>query len=323
MSLAHRFADVNGIRLHYAVAGEGRGRLLLFAHGFPEFWYEWKDQLAAFGGEFLAVAPDLRGYNLSDKPEGVEQYATRQIIADLRALAAHLGHERFTLIGHDWGGAIAWGFAIAHPELLERLIIINAPHPAIFERELRENRDQQRASAYMRRFRQPSAERWLSEDNFRRLRAALLDDGLARGYFTQADADAYVAAWSQPGALTGGLNYYRAMRLAPPTTQAEPHQQTFIDDLPPHDPDEAADPGDVASRPARPHDPATLTVQVPTLVIWGEQDTALLPGNLDGLAAYVPDLTLRRIADAGHWVVHEQPGVVNGYIREFVDGGRT
>lgn len=318
MATASRYADVNGIRLHYAVAGEGNGRLILFAHGFPQFWYAWKDQLEEFGRDWFAVAPDLRGYNLSDKPEGVEQYAARHVIADLRALAAHLGNERFTLVGHDWGGAIAWGFALAHPEALDRLIIINSPHPVIFERELRENRAQQRASAYMRRFRQPSAERWLAEDNFRLLRAALLDDGLARGYITPDDADAYVAAWSQPGALTCGLNYYRAMRLAPPTTEPKIEQRTFINDLPPLDHTEAIDPADVAARPARPRDAAAFTVRIPTLVIWGEQDTALLTGNLDGLEDYVPDLTLRRIPDAGHWVIHEQPGVVNGYIREFI-----
>jgi pimeloyl-ACP methyl ester carboxylesterase len=302
------------------VAGEGNGRLILFAHGFPEFWYEWKDQLAEFGRDFLAVAPDLRGYNLSEKPEGVEQYASRHVIADLRALAAHLGRGRFTLVGHDWGGAIAWGFAIAHPELLERLVIVNAPHPGIFERELRENRAQQRASAYMRRFRQPSAETLLAEGNFRRLRAALLDDGLARGYFTPDDADAYLAAWSQPGALTGGLNYYRAMRIAPPATAPESGQDLFVHDLPPLDPAEADDPGDVSGRPARPRDIAALTVHVPTLVIWGERDTALLTGNLDGLADYVPDLTLRRVPDGSHWVIHEQPELVNGAIREFVGG---
>jgi epoxide hydrolase 4 len=320
MPTQSRYAEVNGIRLHYAVAGEGNGRLILFAHGFPQFWYGWKNQLEEFGRDWLAVAPDLRGYNLSDKPEGVEQYAVPHVIADLRALAAHLGHERFTLVGHDWGGAIAWAFALTHPELLERLVIVNAPHPAIFERELRENRDQQRASLYMRRFRQPSAEGWLAEDNFRRLRAALLDDGLARGYFTPEDTDAYVAAWSQLGALTGGLNYYRAMRLAPPSATPERGQQHFIHDLPPLDPAEADDSADVSARPARPRDPAALAVRVPTLVIWGEQDVALLPGNLDGLADYVPNLTLRRIPDAGHWVIHEQPDVVNGYIREFIGG---
>ena len=320
MSLAHRFADVNGIRLHYAAAGEGNGRLILFAHGFPEFWYEWKDQLAEFGRDYLAVAPDLRGYNLSDKPEGVDQYASRHVVADLRDLAEHLGHRRFTLVGHDWGGAIAWDFALTHPELLERLVIINAPHPGIFARELRENRDQQRASLYMRRFRQPDAERWLAEDDYRRLRAALLDEGLARGYFTQADADAYLAAWAQPGALTGGLNYYRAMRIAPPAATPSVGEATgeasFIHDLAPAAV-AAPDPADDAA-PRTLREPAALTVRVPTLVIWGEQDTALLPGNLDGLADYVPDLTLRRIPEAGHWVVHERPGVVNGYIREFI-----
>jgi pimeloyl-ACP methyl ester carboxylesterase len=320
MPIASRYAEVNGIRIHYAVAGEGNGRLILFAHGFPQFWYAWKKQLEEFGRDWLAVAPDLRGYNLSDKPEGVEQYALRHIIADLRALAAHLGYERFTLVGHDWGGAMSWGFAIAHPELLERLVIINAPHPAIFERELRENRDQQRASIYMRRIREPGAEQWLAEDNFRRIRASLLDNGLAQGYFTPEDVDAYIAAWSQPGALTGGLNYYRAMRLAPPTTAPEPDQQIFITDLPPLDPAEADDPADVSSRPARPRDATALTVRVPTLVIWGEQDVALLPGNLDGLADYVPNLTLHRIPDAGHWVIHERPDVVNGHIREFIEG---
>lgn len=314
MTIAHRFADVNGIRLHYAVAGEGNGRLILFAHGFPEFWYEWKDQLAEFGRDFLAVAPDLRGYNLSDKPAEVEQYTGRHVAADLRALVAHLGHDRCVLVGHDWGGAIAWGFALAYPELLERLVIINAPHPAIFERELRGNPAQQRASAYMRVFRQPDAERLLAADDYRRLRGALLDDLLAHGHFTQADADAYIAAWSQPGALTGGLNYYRAMRLAPPYSAPVEGEPLFVGDLlPPRE----ADPAEPASpAPAGPR--RDLTIRVPTLMIWGERDTALLTGNLDGLDAYVPDLTVCRIPDASHWVVHEQPDVVNGYIRAFI-----
>lgn len=316
MTIAHHFAEVNGIRLHYAATGEGNGRLLLFAHGFPEFWYEWKDQLADFGRDFRCVAPDLRGYNLSDKPAGVEHYVGHLVAADLRALVAHLGYERCILVGHDWGGVIAFGFALAYPELLERLVIVNAPHPAIFERELRQNPAQQRASGYMRAFRQPDAERLLSADNFRRLRAALLDNLLARGHFTQADADAYLAAWAQPGALTGGLNYYRAMRLAPPDAPPGDGEPRFLDDLvPPVAPDPAEPSPRPAGRPRRP-----MPIQVPTLVIWGDQDTALLTGNLDGLADHIPDLTLRRIPDAGHWVIHEQPAVVNGLIREFVGG---
>src|SRR5579863_8373274 len=129
-----RYVELNSIRMHYVTAG--RGPLILFAHGFPEFWYVWREQLNEFGGDYQAVAPDLRGYNLTSKPEGVENYRARHLIEDLRALAAHLGAKRFVLVGHDWGGAVAWGFALAHPELLEKLVIVNAPHPGVFAREL-------------------------------------------------------------------------------------------------------------------------------------------------------------------------------------------
>ena len=145
--IEHRYADVNGVRLHYATAG--RGKLILFLHGFPEFWYAWKQQLSEFARDYQAVAPDLRGYNLSSKPAEVEQYAVTHLVEDVRALAAHLGHSRFILVGHDWGGAVAWATALYHPEAVENLIIINAPHPGIFERELRSNPAQQQASQYM------------------------------------------------------------------------------------------------------------------------------------------------------------------------------
>jgi pimeloyl-ACP methyl ester carboxylesterase len=281
----HNYAEVNGIRLHYAA--EGQGPLMLFLHGFPEFWYAWKDQLAEFGRDHLAVAPDMRGYNLSDKPADVEQYALPHLVEDVGALASALnGGQRFTLVGHDWGGVVAWAFALAHPELLDRLIIVNAPHPAIFQRELRHNSEQQRASGYMLVFRGPQAEALLSENNY----ARLID-----GMFPMSDVDraAYVAAWSQSGALTGGLNYYRAARVGPPS-------------------------GGEGNAPLVPGDPTLLVVRVPTLVIWGERDTALLTGNLDGLEQYVPTLTVERIPDGTHWVIHEQPERVNAAIRAFV-----
>jgi pimeloyl-ACP methyl ester carboxylesterase len=157
--LRHEYADLNGIRLHYVTAGEGK--LIMFAHGFPEFWYEWKNQLAEFGRDYRAVAPDMRGYNLSSKPADVDQYRVGYLVEDLRALAEHLGHKKFVLVGHDWGGAVAWAFAIFHPDYLEKLIIINAPHPGVFERELRENPAQQRASQYMLMFRSARAEQTL------------------------------------------------------------------------------------------------------------------------------------------------------------------
>jgi len=288
--MEHHFAELNGIRMHYVTAGEGR--LVLFAHGFPEFWYEWRRQIDEFGRDHLAAAPDLRGYNLTSKPRDIEQYRVKHLVEDLRALADHLGAKRFVLVGHDWGGAGAWAFAVAHPDLLEKLIIINAPHPGVFVRELHSNPAQQQASQYMRMFCTPEAEEILTPDHYRYLIDALLTHGLKRGYFDEEDQRAYVEAWSRPGALTGGLNYYRAARMLPPA------------------------PGNAAPEPVV--DVAALTVRVPTLVIWGERDSALLPGNLDGLDQFVPDLTVRRVPDANHWIVHQKPELVNRYIREFL-----
>jgi pimeloyl-ACP methyl ester carboxylesterase len=294
------YADVNGVRLHYVAAGDGP--LLLFLHGFPEFWYAWRRQLAAFGGEdggapggWRAVAVDMRGYNLSAKPAAVEAYRMSHLVEDVRALAEHLGYRRFTLVGHDWGGAVAWAFALRHPDWLERLVIVNAPHPAVFQRELAENPAQQEASRYMLMFRSPEAEAILSADDYAWLVEVVLARGLRRGYLTEADALAYRAAWSQPGALTGGLNYYRAARVGPPA------------------PGEPAVPDPAGSRPV----PA---IEVPTLVVWGEKDRALLPGNLVGLDRLVTHLTVRRIHDGSHWVVHERPEQVNGYIHDFLAG---
>src|SRR6266513_1813356 len=212
--LKHEYAEVNGQRLHYVTAG--KGKLIIFVHGFPEFWYEWKNQLAEFGRDYQAVAPDMRGYNLSSKPAEVDQYQVKYMVEDLRALAKKLGHKKFILVAHDWGGAIAWAFAIAHPDYLEKLVIINAPHPGVFQRELRDNPAQQKASSYMLMFRGEGAEQTLSANNYGLLVQIVLGEGLKTGVFTEDDKKAYIEAWSQPGALTGGLNYYRAARVGPP-----------------------------------------------------------------------------------------------------------
>ena len=292
--IKHEYADVNGVRLHYAAAG--KGKLVMFVHGFPEFWYEWRHQLLEFGMHHRAVAPDMRGYNLSSKPAEVDQYQVKYLVEDLRALAEKLGHKKFILVAHDWGGVIAWAFAVAHPEMLEKLIIINAPHPGVFQRELRENPAQQKASQYMLMFRGPQAEQILSANNYAALVQAVLGDGLKRGFFTEGDKKAYIEAWSQPGALTGGLNYYRAARIGPPT-DSDKEVTSFAG-------------------------ASSLVVKAPTLVIWGEKDTALLTGNLDGLDKFVPDLTIKRIPDGTHWVIHEKPAEVNGYIRDFIKAKR-
>lgn len=291
-ALRQDYAEVNGVRLHYASAGAGK--LVLFLHGFPEFWYAWRNQLTEFGRDHLAVAPDMRGYNLSSKPAEVDAYRLDLLVEDVRALAEKLGHKKFTLVAHDWGGAVAWSFAIKHPGYLERLVIVNAPHPGVFQRELRENPAQQNASQYMLMFRSPQAEQNLSTNNYAALVGGVLGAGLKSGAITEEDKQAYLQAWAQPGALTGGLNYYRAAKVGPPTEAEEKDSVNFAATLP------------------------SLNVKVPTLVIWGEKDTALLTGNLEGLDKFVPDLTIRRIPEGSHWVIHEQPDNVNRLIREFM-----
>jgi pimeloyl-ACP methyl ester carboxylesterase len=281
--LEHAFADVNGVRLHYATAGQGT--LILFVHGFPEFWYAWREQLAEFGRDHQAVAVDMRGYNLSSKPEELAAYLLPTLVEDLRSLADHLGHKRFVLVGHDWGGVVAWAFAMSHPERLEQLIIINAPHPLIFQRELQLNPAQQEASRYILRFQSPDVEQVLLANDCAVLVEMVLGNDLRNGHITEADREAYLEAWTRPGALTGGLNYYRANRT-----------------------------GASAPPPAFPPRP----IDVPTLVIWGMRDTALLPGNLDGLDQYVRKLTVERVAEVDHWIVHQQPARVNASIRAFL-----
>ena len=287
------YAAVNGIRLHYISVGQGK--LIMFVHGFPEFWREWENQLNEFGKDYQAVAFDMRGYNLSEKPGDVKAYHAKHLVEDLRGLAEYLGHQKFTLVAHDWGGAAAWSTAMRYPEWVEKLIIINSPHPYIFARELLNNPDQREASQYMLLLRSAKAEEILSADNYARLMDMVTQFG-SKWEMTDEVRQKYIAAWSQPGALTGGLNYYRTSPLYPPASPEDELQLKAVLNLP--------------------HE--MLAVKVPTLVIWGEEDRALLTGNLDGLEDYVADLIIERIPDGSHWVSHEQPERVNALIRKFL-----
>jgi pimeloyl-ACP methyl ester carboxylesterase len=289
----HGYADVNGVGLHYVTSG--KGKLILFAHGFPSFWYMWKEQLIEFGNEYQAMAVDMRGYNLSSKPTGIDQYKIDILIEDLRALVDSLGHNKCILVAHDWGGVVAWPFAIRYPDYLEKLIIINAPHLAIFARLLSQDPDQQRASQYIRMFRTPEAEQILSNNNYEALLNAIQTEDT---HYSDEDREMYIRAWSQAGALTGGLNYYRAAPFEPPALgeKSGPSEKDMLKSL----------------------NFKTLDVKVPTLVIWGEKDTALLTANLEGLEDYVPDLIIKRIPDGSHWVVNEKSDLVTRYIREFI-----
>ena len=283
-SWQHTLVPGDGVSLHLVTAApnssSGDPAPILFLHGFPEYWYAWKNQLEVFGAERVAAALDMRGYGRSDKPPEVGAYDIARLVADVAAVLDRISPARpAVLVGHDWGGVVAWQFAARHPERLEKLVIINAPHPAVFARELLNNPAQRLASAYVALFRSPLAEPLLRTGRFALLRRAVFE-GAAPGAFSQEEQERYIAAWSQTGALTGGLNYYRAARFVP---------------------GEAVQP-----------------VTTPTLVLWGENDTALLPGNLEGLEEYVPNLTVQRIPDGTHWVVHEQPGVINAALQEFI-----
>jgi len=286
--VSHKYATVNGIKLHYV--DSGKGKLILFLHGFPEFWYGWKNQLAEFGKTGHAVAVDMRGYNLSAKPEAVEDYAIPRLVEDVKELVRKLSPgKRAVIVAHDWGGVVAWVFAGMHPELVEKLVIIDAPHPSVFSRELASNPAQQKASAYMNIFRSPQAETILSANNYAALVTGVIS-AAKPGSFSEADKAEYLKAWAQPRALTGGLNYYRAAKIGPPGPGESP--PTLSD----------------------------VRIKVPTLVIWGEKDTALLTGNLDGLEEFVPNLQIKRIPNGSHWVVHEEPELINHMIQEFLGG---
>lgn len=296
-ALSHGFVSVNGTKLH--TVSTGKGPLVLFLHGFPEFWYAWKDVLPAVGkAGFEAVAIDMRGYNTSDKPKDLSAYRLPELISDIRGVIQTLGRGRKAiLVAHDWGGAVAWAFAGAHPELLEKLVIINAPHPTVFARELATNPKQQAASAYMTFFQSPGAEETLLKDNCAALVMSILGARKRKPAFTAEEKDAYIKAWTQPGALTGGLNYYRANKVAPPVPGNQP-----------------------VSIGASFGTTGPVNISVPTLVIWGMLDTALLPGNIDGLDKYVKHLTIRRIPDGSHWVIHERTSDITDMITAFALG---
>ncbi len=292
----HHHAEVSGLRLHYAAAGPAGAPLILFVHGFPEFWYAWKDQLAEFSRDHRAVAPDLRGYNLSDKPPSVRDYRAKHLVEDLRQLIGVLGRRKAVVVAHDWGGAVAWSLAAQHPEVVEKLVIINSPHAVPFAKALAGDPAQQAASQYMRMLRDAGAEALLSADGYAGLKA--LFDRFGGGWkgLPEGDRARYLEAWSRPGALTGALNYYRASPLYPPGPEG----------------------GDDRGAAGLAIDPAPFVVRVPTLVIWGEEDAALLPCLLDGLDQVVAELRLERVPDAGHWIVHEQPDTVNRLVRDFL-----
>lgn len=280
----------HGIRLAYRRCGQPAAPRVLLLHGFPEGAFIWDDVMTALAGDARCVAPDLRGFGASSMPVDVAAYNARELVGDLAAAIAALGGRVDLLVAHDWGGAVAWALAARRPELIGRLLIINSPHPATFLRELRANAAQQEASAYMNFLCRPDAARLLAENGHARLFRFFGD----APWLTPELRQVYASHWAQ--GLDGGLNYYRASPLKPALSASDAIHSLQI-------PDEA------------------VTIRVPTTVLWGERDLALLPGLLDGLDRWVPDLEVLRQPQCSHWLIHERPDLVVSTIRRLLAAG--
>lgn len=279
----HQYAKISGIRLHYVEAGTGP--LVVLLHGFPECWYSWRHQIPALADAgFRVIAPDMRGYNESEKPPGVRNYHIEHLVADVIGLIRHAGEDRAAVVGHDWGGAVAWQVAMRHPEAVHRLAVLNCPHPAVFLRKIW-TLGQLRRSWYIFFFQLPwLPEWWIRRRNFAGLERLWTGDPTRPGAFTDEDVAAYKQALGQPGALTATINYYRAVFRRSPVA---------------------------ANREARP-------IDVPTLLIWGERDRHLGVPLLDGTEEWVRNLRIERLPDASHWVQNDAPERVNELLVGFL-----
>jgi pimeloyl-ACP methyl ester carboxylesterase len=277
-TLSFKNGDVS---LQAVAAGPRDGPVVVLLHGFPEFWYGWRHQiepLAAAG--FRAIAPDQRGYNLSSKPTSVAAYTVAELVSDVIAIADQLGQEQIFLAGHDWGAAVAWSAALLHPQRIAKLVVLNVPHPSVMRRFLRTHPRQLLRSWYMLFFQLP----WLPETvfsafNFRIASRALLQSSRP-ATFSAEDLTHYRTAWSQPGALTAMINWYRALFRT---------RVTFPD----------------------------KTVHVPTRILWGERDAFLLAEMAQQSLAYCVNAELFTFANATHWLQHEEPALVSELLIDF------
>ena len=283
--VTHNQASVNGVRLHWVEAGEGP--LVVLLHGFPEFWYGWRNQIPALAAAgYRVVAPDLRGFGRSEKPAGAEHYRSEEVTGDVVGLIRQAGAESATVVGHDWGGAVAWLVALNHPQVVDRLVIANSPHPAVFMRALR-SPGQLLRSSYMALFNVPVLpELALRAGEFAALRWALRA-GSRPGSFTDADLDRYAEAYAIPGALSGGLAYYRAMGRAIARSRGRPVRNRTID--------------------------------APTLVVWGADDPVLAPELADP-GDRVPNRRVEMVPGAGHFVHADAADRFNELLLDFLGG---
>jgi len=280
----HHFVETNDIRLHCVTQGEGE--LVILLHGFPEFWYSWRHQIPALGRYFKVVVPDLRGYNYSDKP--ASGYDLDTLSADIRGLIERFGKTRAHIVGHDWGGVIAWHLAQKFPECIDRLAILNAPHPQQFVKDLIGNIDQLRRSWFLLLFQIPALPEWLIQHNLKNFVQNLFrEHAIRKAAFTTEVMNIYQNALAKPRVLTAAINYYRQI-LSP---------QTWLNNREEH----------------------TKLVTAPTLVLWGEEDSFLsnkLTQDLDKLIA--APFQLKFVPNCGHWIQQEAPDTVNRELLKFL-----
>jgi pimeloyl-ACP methyl ester carboxylesterase len=292
MEIRHGEVALEDVTLHYARCGEGE--LVIFLHGFPQFWYQWRHQLPVFGAARLAVAPDMRGYNLSSRPPAISSYVPERLAADVAGLVRHFSTERCAVVGHDWGGFVAAMFAHFYPQMVERLVLINAPNPTQWMTGFMSLPAQIEASQYIRLFRSPEAEQLLSAGGWESFCDTAFVDAQGRPLLSEEERPRYIEAWSRAGGLTGGLNYYRALPVEPPEAAAAP-----------------------AGPP--PADIPVFTVRAPTRVIWGDRDAFLMAECLDLCPeVFADDLEIRFVQGASHWVAQERMETVNDLIAEFL-----
>jgi len=282
-----------GVTLNVALGGARGGERIVFLHGFPESHRTWREVAPALAGDFFVIAPDQRGFGASDKPEGVENYRTDRIVADLIALADALELDRFTLVGHDWGGAVAWLAALRHPERIKRLVIVNAPHPLVFQKSLIDDAAQRAASQYMNAFRNPAMEQGIAAMGWESFYTKTFGSHADLSLVPPEEKEAYLHDWSQPGALTAMLNWYRASDIVVPAV------------------------GEAVEAPAWTQMPFPR-LAMPVLVIWALKDKALLPVQLDGLDALIDDMRIVTVPEAGHFVPWENPEPIVAGITDFI-----
>ncbi len=282
-----------GVTLNVALAGPEDAPPVILLHGFPESHRTWRGIAPLLQDRFRLVMPDQRGFGASDQPQEVEEYRTDKIVAELFALADALGVERFSLVGHDWGGAVAWAAAIKGDPRIERLAIVNAPHPVIFQKSLIESAEQRAASQYITAFRTTGFEQAVEAMGFDTFFEKSFSPHVDLRIIPQEERAQYIAEWSQPGTLTAMLNWYRASAIhVPPPLLTVPIPDWVLGAFP--------------------------AIRIPTLVVWGMRDKALLPLQLDGLDRLVDDLELVQVPDAGHFVPWEKPGAVADALGPFL-----